>query len=142
MVKSSQLVAGQAEYVTTGGEKVTARALCAEDIAQGIEQIEEAINRNEKLKGLLSEMVASDKEPTTADGMRIGLALIPVALDLTDIFGSACGKDGKWLKSQALLDLAKITTLITELTRPAETVPLFFVLFRTWRATFKAMSEN
>ena len=142
MVKTSDLIAGQAAYTTEAGTKVMLRALCIEDIQKGIEQIQAELEKKGPLNTLLLKMVSSGKQPSTSDVVGFMFAGMPAALKLTDLFGAACGKDGKWLQKLPLFDLLNIIKEITELTRPAETFPLFFDLFQMWKAAFLAMREE
>lgn len=143
MVKTSDLIAGATDFTTRNGDKLKLRSLSLEDIQRGVEQIQEELSRkNSPVNTILTKTITSGKDMQNSDAISMMIAVLPIALKLTDMFGAACGKDGKWLKRQPLSDLMIIIKKVTELTRPEETLPLFFGLFRTWKGVFKAMKEE
>jgi len=139
VVKTSELVAGECEFVIADGEKLRLRALSLGDVQRGIEQLQEEMAKSKALRLAIAKLATAKNKPTVDDAFVFVSAALPLATRLTELFGSACGKDGKWLAKRSLNDLLSIITKITELTRPEETLPLFFGLFRMWKKAFQAM---
>lgn len=139
MVKTSDLVAGECSFKTLDGKTLTLHALSLEDVQHGIEQIQEAMMTNARLRSAIIKLTTVKGKPSTSELIGFVSAALPLITQFTDLFSSACGKDGKWLVKRPLNELLQIITKITELTRPEETLPLFFGLFQMWKGAFQAM---